>query len=101
MTIDDIEGKWSETVYVWVRPADGDWDGITRGNGCDRGKTEWRPAAITGFSDDGWAYGTQNDTRNVTLIGAPYGYRHALFEIGAVMTSDFDPTPTPLPAPAI
>nr|WP_250807857.1 hypothetical protein [Neorhizobium tomejilense] len=100
MHIDEIDGKWSETVYVWVRPADGDWQAITNAmNQWDRDKTDWRPAMISGFSDDKWAYNTHNDTRQVRLIGSQYTYPNAKFEIGGLLEHDLDNPLTPASAP--
>ena len=101
MTIDDIDRQWSESAYVWVRPASGDWDAITGAmNHVDRGETDWRPAKVCGFSDDQWAYGTHNDPRKVVLIGQPFHYDHAKFEIGGLMEPDFEPQHTPVSAPS-
>jgi len=104
ISIDDIDKGWNETAYVWLRPADGkDWESITD-HWSDKGHTEFRPARIRGFTDDQWAYGTHNDPRAVTLIGYPYGYPHAKFEIGAVMEPDFqvEAVPSdPVSAPAL
>jgi hypothetical protein len=100
MHIDDIDSQWSEKVYVWVRPASGDWDAITKAIGHqDRGKTDWRPAMITGFSDDKWAYNTINDSRQMRIIGSTYAYPHALFELGGYLEQDQDNVPLPVSTP--
>ncbi len=89
ISIDDIDKGWNESVYVWLRPAGGaDWMSITD-HWSDRSRTEFRPALIAGFTEDHWAYGTHNDTRQVRLIGQTYTYPHAKFEIGGIMEPDF------------
>lgn len=104
ISIDDIDKGWNETAYVWLRPAEGtDWESITD-HWSDRRRTEFRPALIVGFTEDQWAYGTHNDTRQVKLIGQTYSYPHAKFEIGGIMEPDFviEAAPSaPSPAPAL
>jgi len=94
--IDDIAKKWGEHAHVLVRPANGDWEGITD-HWSDRGDTGFRPAKITGFVEGHESYGTQNDPRRIWLIGSAGSYPHDKFEIGAVIDTDLavEMTPTP------
>lgn len=85
MEIDDIAAGWSEYVYVWVRPANGQtWAQMHRSSFGQVNKRDWRPAMVTGFSDEGdrQSYDTGADPRRVTLIGDACGYDVHHFEFG-------------------
>jgi hypothetical protein len=83
--IDDIEAGWSEYVYVWVRPANGQtWTQFHRSSFGQYNELDWRPAKVSGFADQGdrQSYNTGGDSRRVSLIGENGGYDVRRFEFG-------------------
>lgn len=88
LNINDINKKWNQIVYVWVRPAqNADWMSIT-GNSYHKNDRKFRPAEINGFRDNSTAYGENNDPRRINIISSNYSYLHDKFEIGGILDPD-------------
>jgi hypothetical protein len=88
MNIDEIDTKFGDYVYVWVRPAGGlKWSEFLHSKLGQYGDRDWRPALVSGFpnEEDRRFYNTGMDPRSVTLLGAAYGHKPKEFEFGELI----------------
>lgn len=103
MNIDEIETKYGDFLYVWVRPSEGrTWREFHRSTLGQHGDRDWRPALVSGFPDpeDRRYYNTGMDPRSVMLIGNAYSHKPHEFEYGGMLTPPDAVVPdTPTPSP--